>query len=95
MNAQEALKISESNKPLVVADKYKSIMDSIERAVKMGRTDIVLGYAPPNQDIIDRLDKDGFWVYSIGDNWLLPKMYGISWKKEERKKKWWQKLLNS
>lgn len=95
MNAQEALNISEINKPLVANDKYKSIMTSIEHAVKMGKTDIVLGFAPPCQDIIDRLDKDGFWVYSIGDNWLLPKMYGVSWKNQEPNKKWWQKLFNT
>jgi len=94
MDAQEALKISESSLPSIIDGKYKSIMESIEWAIRNGRTDVALGFTPPCKDVIDRLEKEGYWFYSTGDDWMFPKIYGISWKKEERKKKWYHKIFS-
>jgi hypothetical protein len=93
MNAQKAIKISESNLPSVIDKKYKSIIESIERATKEGRTDVAFGFLPPCKEVIERLEQEGYWLYSIGDNWMFPKMYGVSWKVQEPKKKWYHRLF--
>lgn len=93
MNAQQAIKISESNLLSVIDKKYKSIIESIERATKEGRTNVTFGFLPPCKEVIERLENDGYWLYSIGDNWMCPKMYGVSWKVEEPKKKWYHRLF--
>lgn len=94
MNARQALEISENSLPVVTDTEYNSIMRSVERATKMGKTDVLFGFTPPSKDVMKRLEHDGYWFYSFGDNWLCPKMYGISWKTKEPKRKWYTALFN-
>jgi len=93
MNAQQAIKISDSNLPSVIDRKYKSIIESIDRATKEGKTNFTFGFTPPRKEVIEKLEKEGYWIYSIGDNWIYPKMYGVSWEVVEPKIKWYQKIF--
>ena len=93
MNAQQAIKISESNLPNVIDRKYKSIIESIDRATKEGKTNFTFGFTPPRKEVIEKLENDGYCLYSIGDNWMCPKMYGVSWKVEEPQNKWYYKIF--
>lgn len=93
MNAQIALKAAGINKPSVIDREYKSIIKSIEAAIKSGSNDTLIGFNEPRKEVMVRLEEQGYWLYSIGDNWACPKMYGVSWDKREPKKKWYHRVF--
>lgn len=74
-----SIDIADSDLPSSIASKYKSIIEKVGFAVNEGKTNTIFGFVRPHKELLERLENDGYKVYSIGDNFMCPKMYGVSW----------------
>ena len=93
MNAQQAIKKSESHLPVIIDKEYNSIKKSIEYSTERGATETYLNKIP-RKEVKDRLEHEGYWFLSFGGSLEFPIIvYGVSWKIEEPKKKWYHWLF--
>jgi hypothetical protein len=79
--------------PSIIDNEYNSIIKSIEYATSKGRTETYLKKTP-RKEVKDRLEREGYWFFSLGGSFECPMtFYGVSWKIEKPKKKWYHRLF--